>query len=98
MALHLLKLIDAWNDRGHGDFTLHYVRDKEKYEVDFLIADRRRPYILLENKLRADDAPALRRFARQLRPRHVIQLVRQGETRVASGVTTVPAERLLAHV
>ena len=37
VALHLLKLVDAWNDRGHGDFALWFVRDKEGREVDFLV-------------------------------------------------------------
>ncbi|MEK7383703.1 MAG: DUF4143 domain-containing protein, partial [Elusimicrobiota bacterium] len=53
VALHLLKLRDAWNDWGLGDFELHYVRDKEKREVDFLLTESRRPYLLLEAKLSA---------------------------------------------
>lgn len=30
VALHLYKLCDAWTDWGFGDFTLYYVRDREK--------------------------------------------------------------------
>src|SRR5204863_6878094 len=48
VALHLAKLVDAWNDRGLGDYALWYVRDKERREVDFLITERRKPYLLLE--------------------------------------------------
>jgi predicted AAA+ superfamily ATPase len=99
VALHLTKLVDAWNDRGHGDFALWYVRDKERREVDFLVTDRRRPYLLLETKL-ADDrvSPALRYFRDRLRPRHTIQLVREGRTRRDAGILVAPAARVLSRI
>ncbi len=99
VALHLLKLVDAWNDRGLGDFALAYVRDKEHREVDFLITERRRPYLLLETKL-SDEQPsaALRYFRDRLRPKHAIQLVRHGSPRRSDGVLVVPADRLLAKM
>jgi hypothetical protein len=97
VALHLRKLVDAWNDRGLGDCMLWYVRDKERREVDFLITDRRRPYILLETKLASDQvSPALRYFRERLSPRHAIQLVREGATRRTAGIHIIPADRLLA--
>jgi hypothetical protein len=99
VALHLLKLVDAWNDRGHGDFALGYVRDKERREVDFLISERRRPWLLLEAKLSDQrPSPALRYFRDRLRPAHAIQLVRHGEPRKSEGIPVVPAERLLALI
>lgn len=99
VALHLLKLVDAWNDRGHGDFALHYVRDKERREVDFLVTDRRRPYLLLETKVSADrPSPALRYFRDRLRPAHAIQLIRHGQPRKADGMLVLPAERFLARI
>jgi predicted AAA+ superfamily ATPase len=99
VALHLLKLVDAWNDRGYGDFALSYVRDKERREIDFLITERRHPYLLLETKL-SDDQPsrALRYFRDRLRPRHAIQLVRRGSPRKTEGMLVVPADRLLARL
>jgi len=39
VAVHLRKLVDAWNDWGYGEFDLHYVRDREKREVDFLLTE-----------------------------------------------------------
>jgi len=97
VALHLAKLVDAWNDHGFGDFALWYVRDKERREVDFLITERRRPYVLLETKL-ADDrpSPALRYFRERLLPKHAIQLVREGSPAKGDGLVIVPADRLLA--
>jgi predicted AAA+ superfamily ATPase len=97
VALHLRKLVDAWNDRGHGDFALCYVRDKERREVDFLVTERRRPYLLLETKLSDDQpSPALRYFSERLRPAHAVQLVRHGKARKSEGILVVPADRLLA--
>jgi uncharacterized protein len=97
VALHLHKIVDAWNDRGDGEFALWYVRDKERREVDFLITDRRRPYLLLETKL-ADDQPSssLRYFRDRLNPRHAVQVVRDGALRKSGGIIVVPAERFLA--
>jgi hypothetical protein len=99
VALHLHKLVDAWNDRGHGDFALSYVRDKERREVDFLVTERRRPYLLLETKLSDDEpSPALRYFRQRLRPAHAVQLVRHGDMRKSDGILVVPADRLLARM
>jgi uncharacterized protein len=99
VALHLTKLVDAWNDRGHGDFALWYVRDKERREVDFLVTDRRRPYLLLETKL-ADEklSPALRYFRDRLKPRYAIQLMRDGSPRRVDGILMAPAARVLSRM
>lgn len=77
VALHLLKLRDAFNDLGHGDFELHYVRDKEKREADFLLTRDRKPWWLIETKVsdRAP-APALRYFKERLKPELAVQVVR----------------------
>lgn len=49
-ALHLLKAVHFWTDIGEGFFDLHFVRDKEKREVDFLITYDKKPWILIECK------------------------------------------------
>lgn len=96
VALHLLKLVDAWNDLGHGDFSLHYVRDKERREVDFLVTERRRPWLLVEAKLAdGDPSPSLEYFRARLRPAHAVQIVRRGSARRRGDILVVPAERLL---
>lgn len=97
VALHLRKLVDAWNDLGHGDFELHYVRDKERREVDFLVVERRKPFLLVEAKL-SDTQPsaALAYFKSQMRVPHAVQVVRNDTVRRASsGVPVIAAERLL---
>jgi len=51
VALELLRAVSNWNDLGLGDFSLHYVRNREKEEVDFLMAMGRKPFFLVECKL-----------------------------------------------
>ena len=52
VACHLLKAVDGWNDMGLGKFELGYLRDREKREVDFLVALGGRPWFLVEVKYR----------------------------------------------
>lgn len=56
VALELWRAIHNWNEYGYGRFNLYYVRNKEKEEVDFLIADHNKPVLLVETKL-SDDTP-----------------------------------------
>lgn len=97
VALHLLKLVDGWNDRGQGDFSLHYVRDREKREVDFLVTDGRRPLLMVECKLSdRQESPALGYFAERLKPRKAIQVVREGRPSRRANLLVLPAARFLA--
>lgn len=100
VALHLLKLRDAWNDWGLGDYELHYVRDKEKREVDFLLTESRRPCLLLEAKLAAQDvSPSVLYFRERLKPVHTVQLSREeprGGARAESGVLRLGAAGFLS--
>lgn len=50
IASHLLKATQYWTDRGDGIFQLHFLRDKEQQEVDFLITKDAQPWILVEAK------------------------------------------------
>jgi predicted AAA+ superfamily ATPase len=50
VACHLLKATHYWTDIGLGAYTLHYVRDSYKKEVDFLIAKDNVPWMLVEVK------------------------------------------------
>ena len=100
-ALHLRKLVDAWTDIGFGEFDLHYVRDREKREVDFLITERRKPYALIEAKLTARDVDAsLLYFSERMKPRYTVQVVRNPDgfksTMTTSGTILTPASEFLA--
>jgi predicted AAA+ superfamily ATPase len=76
VAGHLHKACDAWTDTGKGIFSLYYVRDKEKREVDFLVTKDRKPWLMVECKLPdKTPAPELGYFARILRPDLAIQVI-----------------------
>ncbi len=76
VACHLLKACDYWTDTGEGTFSLYYLRNKEKEEIDFLVTCDRRPWLLCEAKL-SDTAPVrhLTKFMRYLDCRRALQLV-----------------------
>lgn len=66
MAVHLLKYVNYQNDLGLDELSLHYVRDKEKREVDFLICRKRKPLLLIECKSSLQEThPALDYFAKK---------------------------------
>lgn len=77
VAMELYRAVTIWNDRGYGSFSLHFIKNKEQQEVDFLIADNQRPILLVEAKL-ADvhPLPALIKFQNALNV-PAIQLVDQ---------------------
>ena len=50
VALELLRAITHWNDLGAGRFSLHFIRNKNGEEADFLIADKNRPRLIIETK------------------------------------------------
>ncbi len=57
VAIELYRAITLWNDVGYGKFSLHFIKNKEKQEVDFLIADSNHPRLLIEVKA-SDDRPS----------------------------------------
>ena len=80
VALELYRAVTAWNDMGHGRFSLHFIKNKEQQEVDFLIANDNEPFVLIEAKL-SDTEPsqALKKFQGVLK-KPAIQLVEEGES------------------
>ena len=76
VALHLLKAVHTWRAMGGRDIGLHYVRDKEKREVDFVLTEGRRQVCLVECKAAdREPAPALRHFQERLKVPVAVQLV-----------------------
>ena len=75
-ACHLLKAVDAWTDLGYGTFELHYLRDKQKREVDFLVSRDGHPWFIAEVKT-ADThlSKVLEHYQRATGARHAFQIV-----------------------
>jgi uncharacterized protein len=76
LASHLLKWVHFTQDWGLPPLELHYLRDREKREVDFLLTLNRKPWVLIEAKLSSGKpSPALTYFAERLPAPHKIQVV-----------------------
>ena len=76
VACHLLKAVDGWNDMGLGRFELGYLRDKEKREVDFLVAREGSPWFLAEVKHRDESlSRSLQYYQDQLKAPFAFQVV-----------------------
>jgi predicted AAA+ superfamily ATPase len=80
VALELYRAVTLWNDMGYGAFSLHFVKNKEKQEVDFLLANNREPVLLIEAKM-ADEQPSksLQLFQRALNV-PAVQLTSEGDS------------------
>lgn len=76
VASHLLKAVHFWTDLGFGKFNLHFIRDKQKKEVDFLITKNKQPWILIEVKNSAKEPLSnnLHYFQQQIKAEHVLQV------------------------
>ena len=81
IASHLLKSVQWWTDSGLGEFDLHYVRDKQQREVDFLIARDGEPHMLVECKTSMDEpmSPVLPHFQKVLKVPYAFQVAIGGE-------------------
>ncbi|MEE4264842.1 MAG: ATP-binding protein [Desulfobacteraceae bacterium] len=77
VAMELYRAVSIWNDMGYGNFSLHFIKNKEQQEVDFLVANANDPIVLIEAKL-MDTQPsaALIKFQNALRI-PAVQLVDQ---------------------
>jgi uncharacterized protein len=101
VALELWRATTNWNEFGYGEFSLHFLKNKEKQEVDFLIADGRKPLLLIEAKLsETQPSPALKKFQISL-DIPAVQLVQdiEGFRRISNEGQTIlvaPAHHWLA--
>ena len=91
VAVELLRAVSMWNDLGYGPFGLHFVRNKEKEEVNFLVTEKHRPRLLVETKTtEAQVNTTLKRFQDQLAV-PAVHLTNGGNTfrRVSNGAQTI---------
>ena len=72
MASHLLKSYHFWEDIGEGSYSLNYLRDKEKREVDFLVLRDKNPWFTVECKIGDSNLSShYKRFQQQLNCPHI---------------------------
>ena len=78
VAIELYRAVNGWNDMGYGDFALHFIKNKEKQEVDFVIVNAGEPVVLIEAKPKeTQPSKALRKFQDFLET-PAVQLVEEG--------------------
>ena len=95
VASHLLKWCHFSQDWGHQPLELHFVRDRQGREVDFLVTKDKKPWLLLEVKAsRTQPESALHYFAERLDVSHKLLIVadcpqpgRAGDVVVLDGPT-----------
>ena len=76
VASSLFKATNLWTESGKGRFELHYVRDKQQKEVDFLVTRDREPWFLVEVKSsrKAPLSKSLKYFQNQTNAKHAFQV------------------------
>lgn len=100
VASALLRWSHFAEDWGQPPLGVHFVRDKEKREADFLLTVAGKPRLLVEAKLSASrPAPALEAFARKLGgvPRLIVS-AEAASVGTAGGARVVPAASFLAAI
>lgn len=76
VACSLLRFVQFRRDSAGENWDLHYLRDREKREVDFVVTLNRAVHWLIEVKTADDSVSAhLRYFGERLKPKQCIQLV-----------------------
>ncbi|MCX5908233.1 MAG: ATP-binding protein [Deltaproteobacteria bacterium] len=103
VALHLYQAVTLWNERGLGDFGLHFVRDRQKNEVDFLISNKQEPFLLVETKLGETEPAAALLKMKRLFQTPAVQLVNKPGvsrhlTRNDEKILVVSADRWLSSL
>lgn len=76
VASALAKAVQFWVDSGQGSYALHFLRDKEKREVDFVVVRDNRPWFLVEVKTSDSSrlSSSLKYFHEQLGTAHAFQV------------------------
>lgn len=104
VACHLLKAVEGWSDSGLGRFELRYLRDKLKREVDFIIVRDRKPWMLVEVKMRDTVlSDSLRYFKSVTKAAYAFQVVMElpyvgVDCFSRTEPTVVPARTLLSQL
>lgn len=76
VACHLLKAVEGWNDLGFGRFELGYLRDRNKREVDFIVARDGNPWFLVEVKYRDESIGRnIKYFQDQVKAPYAFQVI-----------------------
>lgn len=78
VAVELLSWTTLWQDAGLGTFELNYIKTRDGRECDFLVVRDKKPWLLLEAKLKDQDIPShLHTFSANIGGVPMVQLVQE---------------------
>jgi hypothetical protein len=98
IAVQLQRAVSAWNEWGKGDYRLMYVRTKDGREVDFIITEKDKPYLLVECKVNEKNlAPNLIYFKDRIKVPIAFQVINESAylKQVERGIFIVGRDRFL---
>lgn len=99
VASHLWKAVQIWTDLGEANLDLHYIRDRDRREVDFLITRERQPWLLVECKRSETEASdGLKYFCRRLGVPGLQVVLKENVAKKDGSILLVSANRWLAHL
>ena len=105
VAAHLLKAVSLWNDMGLAQYELYYLRDKEKREIDFLVAKYGKAWMLVEAKMTQNQGISahLYHFQQLTQAPYAFQVVYDMEfvnksCFASEGIWMVPAKTFLSQL
>ena len=81
VACHLLKAVTWWQDTGIGEYGLHFLRTKDKREVDFIVSKDGLPWFIVEAKASQTHplSKNLAYFQTRINAKHAFQVVADAE-------------------
>lgn len=97
VAVHLLKTCHYLHDREGHKTALHFLRNVDKKEVDFLITVDNKPWFAVEAKLSEKTvSSSLSYYKERLKVPYVYQVIKEsGVHRLKNGVHVISADRFL---
>jgi len=98
MAVQLQRAVSAWNEWGKGDYQLMYVRTKDGREVDIIVTEKDKQYLLIECKMNEKNlAPDLIYFKNRIKVPIAFQVTNESEylKQVERGTFIVGLDRFL---
>ena len=97
VALELWRAVSQWNEWGWGHFGIFYIRNKEKKEVDFVLTNGHKPFLLVEAKIAEDRASESLAYFQNILKIPAVQLVNRENVRKVLSKDTVGIGVFSAH-
>ncbi len=98
IASHLWKAVQTWTNLGEANLGLHYVRDRDSREVDFLVTREAEPWFLVEAKLSETQiSENLRYFSRRLGVPGVQVILKENVHKREGNISVISANRWLSN-